>query len=74
MDDFFNIRSLESTLKDFQFQGESPVRLTKNSSDIQCGGTHTPIFLALWKFKKKSSLSSRPALSQKNKPGTVAHI
>lgn len=72
MDDFFNIRSLKSTLKDFQFQGESPVRLTKNyhiSSEVGL----TPIFLALGKLKRKSTLSSRPALSQKNKPGTMAH-
>lgn len=52
MDDFFNIRSLESTLKDFQFQGESPVRLTKNSSDIQCGGAHS-YFPSTWEVKKE---------------------
>lgn len=76
MDYFFNIRALESTLKDFQFQGESPVSLTKNSSGIQCGGSH--LFLT-WEVKKeeypefKASPDLSQTLSQKSRPGTMAH-
>lgn len=65
MDYFFNIRALESTLKDFQFQGESPVRLTKNSSGIQFGGSH--LFLT-WEVKKEEYPEFKASLDLRVRP------